>query len=40
VFWTLQPGAHHLVAVGQTAEGGEVWSEPIRFEVTGGEEGP
>jgi penicillin-binding protein 1C len=40
VFWTLQPGAHHLVAVGQTAEGGEVWSEPVRFEVTGGEEGP
>ncbi len=33
--WTLQPGAHWLTAVGETAEGQEVRSETIRFQVIG-----
>ncbi len=35
MLWALQPGMHRLVAVGRTADGQEVRSEPVEFEVLG-----
>ena len=36
-FWILAPGEHRLLAVGRMADGQELWSEPVAFEVIGGE---
>jgi membrane carboxypeptidase/penicillin-binding protein PbpC len=33
LFWTLRPGKHRLIAVGLTADGRTVSSEPVEFEV-------
>ena len=34
-FWALRPGEHRLLAVGRTADGQEVRSESVYFEVVG-----
>jgi hypothetical protein len=33
LFWTLRPGEHRLVAIGWTADGQEIQSEPVDFSV-------
>jgi hypothetical protein len=33
LFWTLLPGEHRLVAIGRTADGREIRSEPVDFSV-------
>ncbi len=33
VYWQLELGQHEFRAVGVTAEGGEVWSDPVRIDI-------